>query len=406
VKVPKGWSIQRLEEVAEIQTGIAKGVHVAAEMVSLPYLRVANVQDGHVDLTEMKEIEVPKDKINRFLLRRGDLLMTEGGDFNKLGRGCLWQGQIDPCLHQNHVFAVRVTSPILHNQFLAILAASSYGRRYFTGCSKQSTNLASINTSQIRAFPVLMPPLAEQRRITEILGAWNRAIEMQQKLLAAKTTRLGSFRHQLLTGNKRFPEFRGVWPRIRLEKVSEEMNVRNQGNVPDDRLFAVTKADGLVPMKDRVKGISTQRCMVVETDWYAYNPMRLNIGSIARLYSPQPVMVSPDYVVFRTKSDKLLPDYLDHLRRSQLWTDFVSKAGSGSVRVRIYFDALGLLSFRLPPLPEQRRIAAVLNACQREIDLLATQLEALKQQKRGIMQKLLMGEVRVPVSKRTGSQKH
>ncbi len=263
--------------------------------------------------------------------------------------------------------------------------------------SGTSQSMKNISKESLLGISVQMPPFHEQCRIAEILESWDRAIDALQKLLTAKTTRLRSLRNHLLTGAKRFPKFQKqeVWPRTRLEKAAEEMNVRNKGNVPDHKLFAVTKAEGLVPMKDRVKGISTQRCMVVEQDWYAYNPMRINIGSIARHYSPEPVMVSPDYVVFRAKPAVLLPDYLDHLRRSQLWSDFVSNAGSGSVRVRIYFDALGLLSFPLPTIVEQTRIATFLNACQREIDLLTTQLEALKQQKRGMMQKLLTGEVRV-----------
>jgi type I restriction enzyme, S subunit len=108
MKLPKGWEIVSLEKVAKIQTGLAKGKKDQKNVVSLPYLRVANVQDGYLDLSEIKEIEVDSSQVNRYLLQNEDILLTEGVDFDKLGRGGIWHCQINPCLHQNHVFAVRV----------------------------------------------------------------------------------------------------------------------------------------------------------------------------------------------------------------------------------------------------------------------------------------------------------
>ncbi len=331
----------------------------------------------------------------RFKLSEGDILLNEGQSLELCGRPAIYKGEPADCCYQNTLVRFR-PNPETDTKYAFSLFLFFLDTGVFASISSQTTSIAHLGVSRFAGLRGPFPPLSEQCQIAEILESWDRAIDALQKLLTAKTTRLRSLRNQLLTGAKRFPEFQkqGVWPRTLLEKAAEEMNVRNKGNVPDHKLFAVTKAEGLVPMKDRVKGISTQRCMVVEQDWYAYNPMRINIGSIARHYSPEAVMVSPDYVVFRAKPAVLLPDYLDHLRRSQLWSDFVSNAGSGSVRVRIYFDALGLLSFPLPTIAEQTRIATFLNACQREIDLLATQLEALKQQKRGMMQKLLTGEIR------------
>ena len=101
------WHFVSLEEVAEIQTGLSKSASRQGEFVAMPYLRVANVQDGHFDLTEIKEIAVPKDSVERFKVRPGDVLLTEGGDFDKLGRGSVWRGEIENCVHQNHIFVVR-----------------------------------------------------------------------------------------------------------------------------------------------------------------------------------------------------------------------------------------------------------------------------------------------------------
>src|SRR5690606_32486056 len=98
--------------------------------VSLPYLRVANVQDGYVDLTEVHEIEVPTTDAERYLLRKGDVLMNEGGDNDKLGRGTVWQAQISPCIHQNHVFAVRLHDLELA-EWVARFTSTASARSYF-----------------------------------------------------------------------------------------------------------------------------------------------------------------------------------------------------------------------------------------------------------------------------------
>ncbi|WP_200909771.1 restriction endonuclease subunit S [Azospirillum thiophilum] len=142
--IPEGWEVVPLRTVAHVQTGVAKGKKDIQDPVELPYLRVANVQDGRIDLTELKTIMVSASQVERYSLRSGDVLMTEGGDFDKLGRGDVWNGQVPVCLHQNHVFAVRPNPDLLVSEFLAALTASAHGKGYFLGCAKQTTNLAGI----------------------------------------------------------------------------------------------------------------------------------------------------------------------------------------------------------------------------------------------------------------------
>jgi type I restriction enzyme S subunit len=165
------WPTVSLHEVAEVRTGVAKGKKGLKKPVTFPYLRVANVQDGRVDLSEIKTIDVEAAQVERYALRAGDVLMTEGGDFDKLGRGDVWKAQISPCLHQNHVFAVRPDAKRLNPYYLAALAASDHGRQYFLSCAKRTTNLASINSTQLKAFPVLLPSLDEQAHIADVMSA-------------------------------------------------------------------------------------------------------------------------------------------------------------------------------------------------------------------------------------------
>jgi type I restriction enzyme S subunit len=162
---PGHWSRLRLKDVAWIQTGLTLGKNYSGkELRSYPYLRVANVQTGRLDLRVVKVVEVPPEEADRCRLEEGDVLMTEGGDIDKLGRGCIWRSEVDNCLHQNHIFAVRCR-PELDPNYLVTLMGSTHGRAYFEITAKQTTNLASTNSTTLRAFPIALPPIDEQLRI-------------------------------------------------------------------------------------------------------------------------------------------------------------------------------------------------------------------------------------------------
>ena len=169
--VPAHWRLLRLKNVAEVQTGLTLGKeHRNKPTMCRPYLRVANVQEGRLDLSQVKTIDVPLREAERATLLSGDVLMTEGGDIDKLGRGCVWRDEIPGCLHQNHVFAVRCRQSVLRPEFLVGLMASQHGRAYFELTAKQTTNLASTNSSTLRAFPVPMPMLEDQRAIIQVIS--------------------------------------------------------------------------------------------------------------------------------------------------------------------------------------------------------------------------------------------
>lgn len=168
---PEHWTVQiSLKRLAEVQTGLTLGKSVdPVESVDVPYLRVANVQTSGVNLNDVKTVAVHRSELSRYLLRHGDVLMTEGGDIDKLGRGCVWSGEISPCIHQNHVFAVRCTDA-LSSDFLVYLLDTAVARNYFFMTAKKTTNLASTNSTTLGAFSFSLPPRTEQ---DEIVGHLN-----------------------------------------------------------------------------------------------------------------------------------------------------------------------------------------------------------------------------------------
>jgi len=164
-ELPNGWQWTTLGELAEVKGGITlnKSKEIK-DPVSVPYLRVANVQRGHLNLTKIKTVEIPRGRVADFTLQSGDILFNEGGDRDKLGRGWVWNGEIEGCCHQNHVFRARPNPGVVDSKFTSYWG-NEFGRSYFEREGKQTTNLASINRTKLRALPVPLPPLPEQRRI-------------------------------------------------------------------------------------------------------------------------------------------------------------------------------------------------------------------------------------------------
>ena len=181
-QLPQHWEIARLKDAAVVQTGITLGKNYKSlETNSYPYLRVANVQAGRVDLRKIKRVNVPKADAQSSTLKAGDVLITEGGDIDKLGRGCVWHDEIPGCLHQNHVFAVRCKPDLLEPDFLSGLLASQYGRIYFELTAKKTTNLASTNSTTVRAFPIMLPPISEQKTILKEIDNQSAALNKAQE---------------------------------------------------------------------------------------------------------------------------------------------------------------------------------------------------------------------------------
>ncbi|MBK5967911.1 MULTISPECIES: restriction endonuclease subunit S [Thiorhodovibrio] len=205
--IPESWEVLPLSDCAVVQTGIAKGRTVKEEeAVEVPYLRVANVQDGYLDLSEMKSITIRKSEKNRFALQNGDVVLTEGGDFDKLGRGFIWHGQVDNCVHQNHVFAVRPDTERISSEFFAYQSQSPYGKSYFLSVAHKTTNLACINTTKLKAFPLLLPPKDEQNEIVRACRGIDRKIGVAQSKMKQLRNLFHTLLHELMTAKTRVNE--------------------------------------------------------------------------------------------------------------------------------------------------------------------------------------------------------
>ena len=191
----------RLGYLARVQTGLTVdgGRELTGDVVTRPYLRVANVQSGYLDLEDVTEVTVPRRLAAGATLRTGDVLMTEGGDLDKLGRGTVWNGQLPGCLHQNHVFAVRPDRTKLVPEYLALYTRSVPARMHFERTGTKTTNLASTSSSKIKDLRVPVVPLDSQHRLYERIVKELDAMERLASALSAQITLIKERKHALIT---------------------------------------------------------------------------------------------------------------------------------------------------------------------------------------------------------------
>ena len=181
---PMKWPEKPLENMADIVSGITKGRKTKeTELIEVPYMAVSNVKDGYIDWTTVKTILATKAEIEQYRLLPDDVLMTEGGDPDKLGRGAIIQQPLENCIHQNHIFRVRLNENILLPSYFAEFLQHQKAKQYFLKCAKQTTGIASINMRQLKGLPTLVPPLEIQVHFDDFVEKTGQSkLKIQQSL--------------------------------------------------------------------------------------------------------------------------------------------------------------------------------------------------------------------------------
>lgn len=370
------------------QNGLYK--HADSYGAGVQILRINDFDNAGRLLTDgLSRVVVSANEYQQFAIREGDILVNRVNSLSHVGKSMLVPSMKEYAVFESNMMRIRIKpdSP-LAPEYVAVVLQGEHARRHFRKVAKPAVAQASINQDDVRSITIAVYPKQAQRKIAEALAVWDTATEKTERLIAAKSQLLSRLRdHHLLR-----PE--GA-QRTKLHAVTRESTERNGARLGRDAIMAVTKQSGMRPMRGETIAASVERYKVVRPMAFAYNPMRLNIGSIAISPFPADVLVSPDYVVFECDESKLLPSYLNHLRLSRHWISYFESAGNGSVRVRIYYDDLGAFAFDLPPLDQQRRIVKALDSTVLEMEMLTKYVEALKTQKRGLMQKLLTGQWQV-----------
>lgn len=189
------WPEKTLENMADIVSGITKGRKTAeTDLQEVPYMAVSNVKDGYIDWTTVKTVLATRQEIEQYRLMPDDILMTEGGDPDKVGRGAIIKVPLKNSIHQNHIFRVRLDEQEVLPSFFAEYLRHQKAKRYFLGCAKQTTGIASINMRQLRALPTLVPPLSLQKQF----AAFVERVDQQKQTVQQSLERLELMKKALM----------------------------------------------------------------------------------------------------------------------------------------------------------------------------------------------------------------
>jgi len=293
----------------------------------------------------------------------------------------------------NHAHIVQGSATCLTEWFYTYMR----GRCLIPHLTRQGVGRFKLTKASLESIPILIPPLSEQRQIHETITRWDQAIILTERLIAARQERLAWLMQQLLTGKHRLPGYHGLWERTHLGNHIREVSLRNRGRQVQ-QVLSVTNDKGFVLPEDRfsrvIASADLQNYKIVRRGQFAYNPSRINVGSLALLEDKQEGVISPMYVVFACKG-AIDPHYLKSWLSSHEGKAKILAACQGSVRDTVSFDSLASLIIRLPCSEEQLAIVSLLKTAESEISLLEEQRSVWTKQKKGLMQQLLTGKRRV-----------
>lgn len=384
----EGWRNATVEEVCQrVSVGIVikPSQYYVETGEGIRAFRSANIGENKVVDRDWVYLSKAGHEANKkSALREGDVLVVRSG---APGTACVVPKEFAGSNCIDVVFARPDRSQVLP-EYLASYTNSDVGKQHVLG-NKGGLALQHFNVGAYKEMPVLLPPLPEQRKIAEILRTWDAALEKLTALRAAKTRRLDGLAATLIHDEQA--------ERLHLRVFLKEVSTRNRGQRVK-RVLSVTNSAGFGLAEDqfahRVASADLSNYKIVRRGHYAYNPSRINVGSIARLDAWEDGALSPMYVVFQVR-DGLDSDFFGHWLRSAEARQRIALAAQGSVRETVSFGDLGSILIPVPTIDRQQAISRILNAGRDEIALIDAEVETLSRQKRGLMQKLLTGEWRV-----------
>lgn len=407
--IPSDWSCKSANEICtKISKGTTPPKSEISDMGEIPFLRVNNLTFKGRLAPDSDFIYVSKDAHENFLARSmafpNDILMNIVGP--PLGKTALLDDKYSEYNMNQAIVFYRLKKELVNSQYFLDFLNSSAAQQWLQSRSKKTSGQQNLTIELCKELPIILPPLVEQNEIARILSTWDQAIVGTEKLLENSQLQKKSLMQQLLSGKKRLLDESGLnvttpWEKYRLGMLLKEEKQRNKHN-SISRVLSVTNHSGFVlpenQFSKRIASDEVSNYKIVRKGQFGYNPSRINVGSFARLDQFENGLLSPMYVVFSIKSEKLDSDFFLYWMKSNEAKQRINNSTQGSVRDSVGFDAISSFVLKLPEIQEQRKIAKVLYLADQEIETLQKKLDCLKQEKKALMQQLLTGKKRVKVA--------
>lgn len=387
--IPTDWEVKKLGELGETLNGLTYSPKdIVEENEGILVLRSSNIQNDNLVFDDNVFVKSKNLKYNPVELN-DILICVRNGSKSLIGKNAL-------ITEEAKGMAFGAFMSIYRSELNSYLYHCFKSEIYQNHINKNlGATINSINGSDLKQFPFPLPPLPEQQKIAEVLSTWDKAIQDTDAIIKKLQDRNKALAFSLLTGKKRVKGFEGKWRNTNFGEITEKISRRNKDLI-NAEVYSVTNTKGFVLQSDhfegKVAGEDLSNYKVIKKNEFAYNPARINVGSLA-YFEDEIGVISSLYVCFKTTED-----ILDYYLLQYLQTDYVNSRinalGEGGVRIYLWYELFSKIKISLPSLEEQNAIAEILNTANQEVKYYQQKLEALKLQKKGLMQQLLTGKIR------------
>ena len=400
--IPDGWQIKKLKDIL-IEERLGGNYENAEANNGIPVIKMGNLDRATIKIDKIKYL--PENEIynDEDVLVKGDLLFNTRNTLELVGKVAIWNNELPFAVYNSNLMRMKFDSLFVESTWFMNRAFNSYyGLRQLRGIATGTTSVAAIYGRDLESIKFLLPPLPEQKAIAQVLSTADAAIHTTEKLISQKILRKKWLMQQLLTGKKRLMGFEGEWKEMHIRDVAKEVSIRNKSD-KQLTVLSCTKYDGLVPSleyfgrKIFADDVSTYK--IVPKNHFAYATNHIEEGSIGYQKILDEALISPMYTVFKT-DNTVNDDFFYKLLKSHPLVYQYQNRMEGSIDRRggLRWDGFSIIKIKLPSIEEQTAIAQVLQVVDREISLLKAKAEKLNEQKKGLMQVLLTGKVRLKIS--------
>jgi len=398
-EIPSDWTISHLGELGVF----SKGKGILKEQVieeGLPCVRYGEIYTTHDFIIKRFKSFINDDIAKESKeIKRGDILFAGSGEtVEEIGKAVAYLGN-EKAYAGGDVVILSTTNGV-DAECLSYVLETDFVRRQKRVLG-QGNSVVHIYSSDLSKVKIPLPPLPEQKAIAQVLSTADAAIHTTEKIIAQKELRKKWLMQQLLTGKKRLKGFGGEWKEIHIRDVAKEVSIRNK-NDKQLTVLSCTKYNGLIPSleyfgrKIFADDVSTYK--IVPKNHFAYATNHIDEGSICYQEILDEALISPMYTVFKT--DKSVNDnfFYKLLKSHPLVYQYQNRMeGSIDRRGGLRWDGFSIIKIKLPSFEEQTAIAQVFQATDKEIGLLKAKADKLRDQKKGLMQMLLTGKVRLKI---------
>lgn len=392
--IPSDWKVKKLKEVL-IECRLGGNYKNAEANDGIPVIKMGNLDRGVMKTNKIQYLPENEEFNEEDVLKKGDLLFNTRNTLELVGKVAIWKNELSFAVYNSNLMRMKFNEKIVEsNLFMNYAFNSHYGLSQLRGVATGTTSVAAIYGRDLETIKFLLPPLPEQKAIAQLLSTWDTAINKNSQLIAQKELSKKWLMQNLLTGKKRLMGFGGEWEKLGAGDVFKSVTLKGFN---DEELLSATQDRGIIPrsmLEGRVtmpNGTTTGYKLVEPGDFVI--SLRSFQGGLE--YSYYRGIVSPAYTILKPRL-KINERFYKQYYKSH---DFIGHLAIAVIGIRdgkqISYSDFCTVKIPYPSFEEQTAIAQVLKAADKEIQLLKTKTEKLKEQKKGLMQVLLTGNKRL-----------